>query len=281
MVESDRPDENYERAVAFYAGRLGPRDQARVRAWAAEEPVRAARARRDAAIERRIAREYEAVLREPIPPRLLVRRRGHRRARLVRSGAAAAVVLAAASSVWWPYVERTVSGADNATGFESPPGLGEPAAADAVPVSEPGAHRASPTPDLSAHGYRLIGREVLRDTPRPLTELTYEKEGGPPVHVYAQDRPPQSTSEPEVSMRDGRPLARWRAHGVNYALVGDLPASSLQALARSAAGTDDQPAPTAQPGRRMPPANALRPVEAPLEMAPPARPPSTQPQGEM
>jgi len=276
MVESDRQDRDYECAVAFYAGRYGSCYTAGVQSWAADDPARAARARRDAAIERRIAREYEAVLREPIPPRLLAGRRGHRRAWLVRSGAAAAVVLAAVSTAWWPDVQRVVpTGSVNATGLESSPGPGEAAA-----VSETGAGMAPPIPDLSAQGYRLIGRKVVRDTPRTLTELTYEKNGGPPVRVYAQNRPPQTTSQPEVSMRDGRPLARWHAHGVNYALVGDLSASSLQELARGAVGSD-HPAPAAQPQRRMPPANTLRPVEAPLEEASPTRAESAQLQGEM
>lgn len=245
MADTDTRDREYlyEDAVSFYAGRLAPGRERSTFAWVKARPDAAARARRDAAIEQRIARQYEAVLDEPIPPRLL--RHGHRRrARWpMRMGTAAAVAVAAGIG-WWGGTQQMLS-PDRADGFVervaavagSDGRRGTQMLSATAAGNSPDGGDALPAPDLSAQGYEIVARRHLDEAGggRGLGEFVYENDLGQRVRLFAQRREPVSEPAPSVSFEDGRPLARWQVDGVDYALLGQMPAGSLQSLARIAA----------------------------------------------
>ena len=263
MADTDARDREYpyEDAVSFYAGRLASSRERSTLAWVTAHPDAAARARRDAAIEQRIARQYEAVLDEPIPPRLL--RYGHRRrARWpMRMGTAAAVAVAAGIG-WWGgtqqmpsperadgFVQRVAAAADG----DGPDGT--PVVSTAGAQTSPGGGNALPAPDLGAQGYDMVARRHVDDAGggRDLGEFVYENDLGQRVRLFAQRREPVGEPSPRVSFEGGRPLARWQANGVDYALVGEMPADSLRSLARiAAAGRPAEPAPVQPVGRPVP-----------------------------
>src|SRR5699024_5109486 len=97
-----------------------------------------------------------------------------------------------------------------------------------------------PAPNLSIHGYRLVDKRSMQQAGHHIVEFTYHKRRGNDafdqdsrIRIYAEKQQPEQSPAPSVVSKQGVLLARWRQGNIRYALVGDMPRTSLQALARS------------------------------------------------
>lgn len=228
--------------------------------------------------ERAIADHYGSVLEEPIPPRLLGYSHCRSRRWWTRVGIAASVILAAASG-WW--LGNQQAGTPSPGRFAERVAAVAAGRADAAAVSSDASRADAKAPDLSGRGYALVARRVVRNTPRLLTELVYENTTGKRVRVYAQPRHPLPPVSPSVSRLGGTPLAQWHTDNMDYALVADMPAASLQALARTAAKDDAPGASGAWEDNRAPAAPVPSESPARVGVLPAAGAPAAQPPSEM
>ncbi len=236
MGERHFAEIDHESCVAFYSGELPVSRASRVRVYLEAHPDTARRAQADAAHERALGQSHADVLQEPIPRRLQVR--GAPATVLwPRRVGVAAVIVVSASAGWWlgnssgPVDAGAAFAARVASVSQQPPG------AAGTTVGTPGTVEV-PAPDLSMRGYRLVQERLLGDGERALAEFVYRSRNGRQVRVYAEEQLPRGTPTPTVTSQEGVALAQWRQGDTHYALVGDLPDMSLQALAQSAAAPD-------------------------------------------
>lgn len=232
MVDEQTAQRHYEDAVAYYADRLAPRGTRAVRDWIDTHPDGAARARRDAAIERRLAQHYRPVIDEPIPPRLLAHGQAPLMPWVTRTAAAAVLVAAGGASGWWLALPDAHGRGARVASTEQSGASGSPQGSmnnQQIRVNDEAA-----APDLSARGYQMVSRQRVAGAPQTLTEFVYARDDGARLRILARDQAPESSAEPQISFDDGVPRARWRAQGQEYALIGDLPPQTLRELARAA-----------------------------------------------
>lgn len=225
---------DYESCVAFYLGDLDP-DRARaVESWLRMRPEIARRARRDAQAQTQIKRYFDIVIDEPVPTRLLATNRPAGLRWPMRLGMAASIVLAGVGG-WW-------LGHDHSIGTQASPTFSQRVAE--ISQSQPqhvvlsnNSQRASIRhPDLSAQGYTMVASKILQEGDRPLIKFLYRSDTNEQIRIYAQPEQNRLTDMPRLSSENGVSLARWRDHGVDYALVGNVPSDSLETLAQTASG---------------------------------------------
>jgi len=230
---------DHETCIAYYRRALPPRQAARVEEWLQSHPHAAEQAEIDASLEHAIAQPLAQVLHEPLPTRLQF---GSRRAMLAwpRRAALLATIVLAASGGWWlggvpTNGDRQASFAERvATAARQP----LPAVSTLQMLGE--GRIAVQAPDLSARGYQLVQQRRLRQHEPALAEFIYRNGDGEQLRVYAEAGAEPHVA-PRISNQDGVAVAQWRAHGTDYALVGELPAPSLRELAQVASSevTDD------------------------------------------
>lgn len=230
MAEHDRRTPEYEACVAYYRDTLPCAQRARVRAYLEMHAHVAQRARLDAAHESAVARHWDAVLDEPLPPRLQVSTTPAIRVWPRRLAMAATIVLSAAGG-WWlgdramPRDPAGVFATRVAAAAQQP-------AAGSVAIA---GHDLSavPAPDLSARGYQLVQQQRVDVNGHALVEFVYRNRSGQRVRIYAETGGARGMA-PTMTSQDGMSLALWRDNGTHYALVGDVPALSLRTLAQAA-----------------------------------------------
>lgn len=259
MADLQHPAIDYECCVAFYDDALPAVQMASVARWLRANPQIAARARRDATRQHALRQHFEHVLYDPVPERLQPARRKSDSRWPGRVGAGAAVMVAAFCG-WW-------------LGAHSMPGVGAQRFASRIgmPSRDQNVQRVVDAeadtsaaslmrPDLSARGYSFVARTVLHGKPQPLTEFLYRNKVGAQIRIYARPQPERLTRTPRLSSHGGVSLVQWREHGIDYALAGPVPKSSLEALAKTAAGSGLDP--HSQSTTRLEPVNRATPLAA-------------------
>lgn len=222
---------DHETCIAYYRNALPAQRAAQVRAYLDAHPDAADFAQTDATLDHAIAQSLDSVLQEPIPTRLQIDK--HSAVRLWSSRFAIAVTIVLAAAVGWWFGDLPTA-ADNGNAFTQ-----RVVAAAQRPPAETGTTVAEhlpgrvQSPDLSLQGYRLIRQQRLADASASLIEFVYRNDGGHLLRIYAETVSGQR-STPTVTSQDGVSLAQWRKDGTRYALVGDMPALSLQTLAQAA-----------------------------------------------
>jgi anti-sigma factor RsiW len=89
-------------------------------------------------------------------------------------------------------------------------------------------------PDLTSSSLRFAGVRLLVFDGRPLADLLYTREHGPPVGLCVA-RLPGDAQPIRLAPRDGLQLATWRDDGYAYVVVGELDEQAARDIAERAA----------------------------------------------
>lgn len=240
---------------AWADDRLPPERRAEVDAWLAEDPSRAARVQAWRDDAERLRRTYDDVLDEPVPARF--RRFGevHRRPRLQRVAAVVA---------WIAIGTLIGGGAGYRFGQSGPPSSltgplaslpRDAAVAHAVfspevrhPVEVSAANEqhlltwltkrlGAPVrvPDLSSHGFALLGGRLLPATGGPGAQFMYEDDGGRRLTLYLTVRDGDETATAfRFAAENGIGVFYWVDGRFAYALSGEFGRDTLLPLANAA-----------------------------------------------
>lgn len=261
---------DYEQCVAYYRAGRRITGAAAIERYLSANPRTAERAVRDAEHDLALAQRYDTVLSEPIPPRLLHGHNASPTSWLAGAGLVAMIGLSAAGG-WWLHGLEFGAAAPAAR----PNTFGQQVArlTNRQPVVDAAARVATrPTqPDLSRAGYRFSGQHIVPTAGgESLTAYDYRNAAGKQVTIYARPQSGAGRTPPDLISPSGVSLARWQAHGHDYALTGDLPAATLNELAEIATqppdqGSSGQRTPTAptvkEPKQRQAPSALGRPVK--------------------
>ncbi|MES1954662.1 anti-sigma factor family protein [Salinisphaera hydrothermalis] len=240
MRSKNRATIDYEQCVAYYRAGRRIAGAAAIERYLTANPRTAERAERDAQHDLALAHRYDPVLNEPIPPRLLHGHDSSPASWLAGAGLVAMIGLSAAGG-WW--LRGLEFGAASPTAQTNTFGQQVARLSDRQPAVDATARVAArPTPpDLSRAGYRFSGRRVVPTAGgQPLTAYDYRNNAGKHVTIYARPEPGAGRRTPDVVSPSGVSLARWQAHGHDYALTGDLPPATLNELAEIAAQPTSQ-----------------------------------------
>ncbi|WP_368187228.1 anti-sigma factor [Aestuariibius sp. HNIBRBA575] len=87
------------------------------------------------------------------------------------------------------------------------------------------------TPDLSAHGFDLVGGRLLSVAEGPAAQFMYENAAGQRITLFAVQGP--TTRVAEFSYDQNGPVNSfyWQDENLRYAVVGDIPRDDLSAVA--------------------------------------------------
>lgn len=238
---------------AYVDGQLSPARRREVDEYLAAHPEAALAADDYRRLNERLRELHVEMLDEPLPAQLAMTLPPRRR--LWRVAAAAALLSLGAVLGWGLHpVTETVAWPGRAMERE----LVQPAAFAHVvyapevrhPVEVAAAdeahlvawlskrlHTQIRAPDLSAHGYFLVGGRLLPSTDRMAAQFMYQGEDGRRVTLYtrrgAWDR--QSASF-RFARKDGVGVFYWLSGEQGYALVGGLERDELLTLSRSVHG---------------------------------------------
>lgn len=231
---------DYEQCVTYYRAGRRIAGAATIERYLTANPRTAERAERDAQHDLALAGRYDPVLDEPIPPRLLHGHDSSPTSWLAGAGMVAMIGLSAAGGWWLRGLEFSAAPtATNASTFGQQVASltdRQPAVDAAARVAARPAH-----PDLSRAGYRFSGRHVVPTTNgQSITAYDYQNTTGKQVTIYTRPEPDAGRAAPDVISPSGVSLARWHAHGHDYALTGDLPPATLNELAEIAAQPRDE-----------------------------------------
>lgn len=256
---------DYERCVTYYRDGRRIAGAAAIERYLAANPRIAERAARDANHDLALTDRYDAVLDEPIPPRLLHYRSAPPPALLASAAALLAVIGLSATGGWWLH---------GITIDTSSPTFGQQVArlTDRQPGAQPtpAAQSHASHPALSQAGYQFNNQRVIAAADgQPLTAYEYRNAAGKQVTIYARPRPDANATQPGIMSTAGVSLARWHAQGHDYALTGDLPPATLNQLAGVASsrpgpalsGNTATSSPAADTPRQQTPATESQPVE--------------------
>ena len=242
----------------YVDGFLDARQRLDVEAWLAGRPADGRRVRAWAEQNRLLHEEFDPVLNEAIPHRLLAAARGPENAgnALRWMQAAAGIgVLAVAGLLGYNL------GLRNATPLlveTSPPLPRAAAVAHAVytpevrhPVEVVAAdaghlvawlskrlERDLKAPDFSAEGYALLGGRLLPGEEGPVAQFMYESPEGQRLTLYVRREDVASGPKGDTAFRyaveDGVGVFYWIDHDSGFALSGDLDRAALLSLAHAA-----------------------------------------------
>lgn len=224
-------------------------------AWLDANPDMKARSLRLANDMAMIRQAVDGVLSEPVPDHLarMVADRGAVQAASSstwwRAGAAAAILLvglaagyAAGSAGWRPDDRQALAMADSAIAAH------DVYAAEKLHVVEVGAdqkehllgwlsRRLGTTlvaPDLTAHGYQLIGGRLLPAAEKSAAQFMYQDHAGERISLYvARDSSNRETGFRFVQEGSTRALY-WLDEGYGCAIAGTVPEETLTAIANTA-----------------------------------------------
>lgn len=248
-------DDNLHRYVD---GFLDAQQRLEVDAWLAERPLERRRVRAWSEQNRLLHQEFDPVLNDAIPQRLLAAARGsgHSGGTLRWAQAAAAVAMLVLAGLFG--YDLGLRNAPPATVVELDPLARAAAVAHAVytpevrhPV-EVGAAEAGhlvawlskrlerdlKAPDFSAEGYALLGGRLLPGEGGPVAQFMYESAHGQRLTLYVRREDaaagPKGDTAFRYAVEDGVGVFYWIDHESGFALSGDLDRPALLALAHTA-----------------------------------------------
>ena len=243
----------------YVDGLLDAGDRLEVEAWLADRPAEARRVRAWTEQNRLLHQQFDPVLNEPVPQRLLVAAGAFRRSgSTLRWMRAAAVIgfVAVAGLVGYglglreaspmlvqsaPLPLPHVAAVAHAVYVPEVKHPVEVAAADAghlVAWLSKRLDRQLKAPDLSADGYSLLGGRLLAGEAGPVAHFMYENPEGQRVTLYVRREDAAKGQTDDTAFRyaveDGVGVFYWVDHDSGFALSGELDRQALLSLAHTA-----------------------------------------------
>lgn len=233
---------------AFVDGRLAPARAAEVEAWLAERPEEAARAAALRQDRDALRAAYGPIAAEPLPPRIA--------AEFARAGtptwrraAAAFLVFVLGGAAGWalgyfghtddPARRDVIRGAIGAhrvfiPEVRHPVEVGASEEAHLVAWLSKKLGKKLKAPDLSAHGFRLVGGRLLSDNGRPAALFMYENSAGLRITIYCVPEPGEGETAFRYREIDGVAAFYWIDEKLAYAVIGKVQRDKLLEVARAA-----------------------------------------------
>lgn len=232
---------------AYLDGELDPARRLEVEAWLAANPRAAARVQSYRQIGDSLHARFDAVLAEPVVVPMPVRPAGHK---LARAAALAAMVLCSAALGWFlkgqtdvtarsPELAELVQPAAfahlvYATDSHYPVEIAADRQDSLNRWVSRRMHADLQAPDLAAQGLRLIGGRLLPSTNRMAAQFMYEDERGARLTLYVRRiEDDRGFTDFRYREQDGLHMFYWIDREMGYAVVGELPATRLIAVANS------------------------------------------------
>ena len=232
---------------AFVDGRLAPARAAEVEGWLAERPEEAARVAALRQDRDALRAAYGPIASEPLPPRLAAEfaRTG---AHAWRRAAAAIVIFTLGGAAGWAVgylghghdparrdVVREAIGAHRVFIPEVRHPVEVAASEEAHLVawlSKKLGHKLK-APDLSAHGFRLVGGRLLSDNGRPAALFMYENRAGLRITIHCVAEPGEGETAFRYREIEGVAAFYWIDEKLAYAVIGKLQRDKLLEIARA------------------------------------------------
>jgi len=233
---------------AHVDGRLAPSRAAEVEAWLAERPEEAARIAALRQDRDALRAAYAPIAAEPLPQRLVAAFE-RRPAPPWRRAAAAALIFVAGGVAGWAggnYLQpreperrdvvRAAIGAHQVFIPEVRHPVEVSASEEAHLVawlSKKLGHKLK-APDLSAHGFRLVGGRLLSDNGRPAALFMYENPAGLRITIHCVAEPGEGETAFRYREINGIAAFYWIDEKLAYAVIGKLQRDKLLEVARAA-----------------------------------------------
>jgi anti-sigma factor RsiW len=238
---------------AYADGLLPPGERAEVEAWLAAHPEDEARVRAWVAQNRRLHEAYDEILNEPVPVDLL--RAATRRERAAPSWRAAAAIVAALITGGVGYGIGVKTAATPQPSLTLTPLSREAALAHVVfspeirhPVEVEARHADHlvawlskrlgsqlSAPDFSALGFQLLGGRLLSGSAGPVAHFMYEDAAGHRVTLYVRrDGHDRGETGFRHAREHGVEVFYWIDGDMGYALSGQVERAVMQRLADTA-----------------------------------------------
>ena len=248
MIDRDSPVTEHE-LHAYVDGEIPADRRNAVEAWLGSHPEHAARVAHWRAQADAIRARYDAIASEPAPARFDLDKIAHA-SRPWRAVAAAAVIAAflVGGVVGWMAHGASAAAPSRFDVFTSE-------ALDAhkvyvVEVRHPVEVTASEeahlvqwlskklghplkAPDLSAHGFRLVGGRLLSDNGRPAALFMYENRDGLRITIHCVAEPGEGATAFRYREIDGYAAFYWIDEKLAYAVIGKLQREKLLEVART------------------------------------------------
>lgn len=232
---------------ALIDGRLPPGRAAEVEAWLGERPDEAARVAALRQDRDALRAAYGPIAAEPLPPRLAAEF-ARTATPLWRRAAAAIVVFALGGAAGWAAgfyghghdparrdVIREAIGAHRVFIPEVRHPVEVAASEEAHLVawlSKKLGHKLK-APDLTAHGFRLVGGRLLSDNGRPAALFMYENQAGLRITIHCVAEPGEGETAFRYREIDGVAAFYWIDEKLAYAVVGKVQREKLLEVARA------------------------------------------------
>lgn len=251
-MTSDRPKIDENALHAFVDGRLADDERDRVARCLEQDEAAARRALAYRRQNESLHAQYDAVLDEPIPPRLRVagiaRQRRLRLLSSMRQLAAGVVLLLAGAAAGWLAHDAGAPGIDG-------PAIVEHEASQAHRVfvverrhpvevtADENRHlfawlsnrlgREVTAPPLEAYGFNLIGGRLLPSSAGPAAQFMYEDGDGARLTLYVRRADDSTLAQFRTWADDGLQAVYWAEAGFGYVLIGPVARDPLLRMARS------------------------------------------------
>lgn len=235
---------------AYVDGQLDPARRAAVEAWLAGHPDAAAEVATWRAQNAALHAAFDPVLREPVPMRLLARRRTFPPVWLRHAAAAVLYVAVGAGAGWWlhdemvekPLPPAVASFAERAAVAHSVyvPEVLHPVEVAASEqqhlVNWLSKRLGTPVkaPNLTTVGFELVGGRLLPDARTPAAQFMYQNPQGARVTLYVRIGDTQNRETAFRWVREGNiEVCFWIDGPVGYALAGELDRKEMYRLAKA------------------------------------------------
>jgi anti-sigma factor RsiW len=234
--------------MAHVDGRLAPARAAEVEAWLAEHPDEAARVAALRQDRDALRAAYGPIAAEPLPARLVAAAE-RAAAPAWRRVAAAALIFVLGGAVGWAGgyfihgqeperrdVVRAAIGAHRVFIPEVRHPVEVTASEEAHLVawlSKKLGHKLR-APDLTPHGFRLVGGRLLSDNGRPAALFMYENASGLRITIHCVAEPGEGETAFRYREIDGVAAFYWIDEKLAYAVIGKLQREKLLEIARAA-----------------------------------------------
>jgi len=238
--------------AAYVNGQLDGDRRKAVEEFLATDPARAAEVEAQLKQNEAIRALFGAVAEEPIPARLqplrIARAVRQRRQRQIYTAAAASVVLAFGIMFGW-LGNRYLTGQDDAGDALANAALSahQVFAAEGRHAVEVAANEEDHlvtwlsnrvgtqlmAPDLTTHGFTLVGGRLLPFEQGSAAQLMYENADGQRLTLYITAGAP-GTPEVDYASAGALHTYYWTSDAIDCAMVSDLPAETIRTIATSA-----------------------------------------------
>ena len=232
---------------ALIDGRLPPGRAAEVEAWLGERPDEAARVAALRQDRDALRAAYGPIAAEPLPPRLAAEF-ARTPAPHWRRAAAALVIFALGGAAGWALgyvghghdparrdVVREAIGAHRVfiPEVRHPVEVGASEEAHLVRWLSKKLGHPLRAPDLTAHGFRLVGGRLLSDNGRPAALFMYENQAGLRITIHCVAEPGEGETAFRYREIDGVAAFYWIDEKLAYAVVGKVQREKLLEVARA------------------------------------------------